>query len=251
MTVSAAGEAVSARCGFARIRFVAERHPEWWTLALCFVAWIILGSRHRFGPAAAAFCGRPGGGGIATLADGFAAGAGAVAMIGAMMLPLVVVPVRRAACASLWQRRHRAIGGFLIGYGAVWALAIAGGTVVLIVWPSTGWTPVSALAAAALWEATPLKRRALSLCHRTMPLRPRGWRADVDCLRYGVLHGRACVTSCWAMMLAAMAAPLPLAAMAFIAALSAMERYWPRRRQRIEALALAGAALGCTAFVLH
>jgi len=83
-----------------------------------------------------------------------------------------------------------------------------------------------------------------------MSLRPRGWRADLDCLRYGMLHGRACVMSCWAMMLAVMTVPLPLPAMAGIAALGAMERYWPRRRQRIETLALVGAALGCTALVL-
>ncbi len=46
--------------------------------------------------------------------------------------------------------------------------------------PATGQvTALSAvLAAAAAWQLTPAKRRALRGCHRSVPLPPRGWRAE-------------------------------------------------------------------------
>ncbi len=222
------------------IRALGERlvwHPEWWALGLCGGAWLALIGGASAAQSAVPFCG-------AVPDAGWTAAAGeATLMIAAMMLPLVLVPVRRTACASLWRRRHRAIAGFLLGYAATWLAALAVEAAPFLAAPPARWVPAAAFAAAALWEATPLKRRALVLCDRTMPLRPHGWRADLDCLRFGVLQGRSCVMSCWAVMLAPLVVAQHLPVMAGVAVLCATERYWPRRRPLLETAALAGAAL--------
>jgi len=124
-------------------------------------------------------------------------------MVVAMMFPLVTAQVRQAAFHSLWSRRHRAIGVFLTGYMLPW---LAFGALFIFV---QGELPVDrrasvlivAILIAAAWQASPSKRRALSRCHRIMPLSPRGWRANWDCLRFGWRIGTACVCACWALML--------------------------------------------------
>jgi predicted metal-binding membrane protein len=57
------------------------------------------------------------------------------------------------------------------------------------------------LAAAAGWQLTRAKRRALFACGRTVPLPPFGRSADAACARYALLHARRCIQSCWALML--------------------------------------------------
>ena len=101
----------------------------------------------------------------------------------AMMLPMVAEHVRLTAERSLWRRRHRAMAGFVTGYLGLWAL---GGVVVaLLPLHPSGRTAAIAFAIAGVWQLTPWKRRGLVGCHRTMPLAPRGWRADADCVRFG------------------------------------------------------------------
>ena len=127
-------------------------------------------------------------------------------MVIAMMIPTLIAPARFAAFRSLWPRRHRAILGLLLGYIVVWAMAGLLWQSILVL---TGWSPglvASAIvfAAAAAWQITSAKRRSLRACHRSRPLSPIGWRADVDCLRYGLSHGAQCVVSCWLLMIACM-----------------------------------------------
>jgi hypothetical protein len=52
---------------------------------------------------------------------------------------------------------------------------------------------VFALVGAAGWQLTPGKRRALYACHRAAPLAAAGWRADRDCVSYGLSIGSSCV----------------------------------------------------------
>jgi predicted metal-binding membrane protein len=156
----------------------------------------------------------------------------------AMMLPLVVPQVRFVADRSLWRRRHRAIAGFLIGYLAIWFLV---GIAVSFVEP----TPVLAAAAFAVagtWQLTRYKRVAMASCHRPMPLAPRGWRADRDCIRYGWMVGTYCVASCWALMFACAMAGHHLVAMVGVTAVMYAERY-TRPRRRLFSGVLFGAGL--------
>jgi Predicted metal-binding integral membrane protein (DUF2182) len=137
-----------------------------------------------------------------------------MAMVAAMMLPLVLDGVRQAAENSLWNRRHRAMAGFLLGYLAMWFLVgLLPVAFRQFPWAHNQWLAAGLFLAAGLWLQTPWHRRALITCHRTFPLSPSGWRADWDCLRYGTTVGGACVRSCWLFMVACLTAGHAPAAM--------------------------------------
>ncbi|HUE84779.1 MAG TPA: DUF2182 domain-containing protein [Vicinamibacterales bacterium] len=208
------------------------RYPHWWAIALCAGAWGWVaarwwGSRHAHGYGALDW----------TL------------MVVAMMLPLVFVHLRVAAARSLWSRRHRAIAMFLCGYVAIAVVAglalfsLAGATGLLVHGAAPPTTVAGAFALAAAWQLLPVKRRALTACHRTMPLAPRGWRANRDCLRYGWTIGGSCLVSCGGLMLACVLAGHSLPVMCFATAVAAAERVTARADAWITSAALAlGAA---------
>jgi predicted metal-binding membrane protein len=186
------------------------RHPEWWALALSVGAWVLLvgQSVHRHF-------------------------AGWSLMVVAMMVPLVVGPIRTTAARSLWRRRHRAIAIFLAGYLTLWLAAGAGFFLLMSIVGVNAGSPspllvASAFALALGWQLAPAKRRALNACHRTMPLAPRGSRADRDCFRYGLRIGAYCLTSCWALMLVCMVAKHAMGALVAVAVVLAAERYLRR-----------------------
>jgi predicted metal-binding membrane protein len=165
-------------------------------------------------------------------------------MIVAMMLPVDLNAVRLTANRSLWRRRHRAIAGFLAGYLAPWippGLAVA-----RLRQPTWTHTPLAAalcLAGAALWQRTPMHRRALAACHRSQPLAPVGWRADRDCLRFGGIIGAACLWGSWPLMLGCAFTGHSLIAMLSGMAIGFVERwsFAPRPRAVMAAtLVLAG-----------
>jgi len=176
-------------------------------------------------------------------------------MVVAMMLPLVVAAIRATSRRSLWRRRNRAIGGFLIGYLGPWlVLGLAVSAIAGAVRLEDRHDP-PALAAvgfgiAAAWQVTSVKRRAVWSCHRTAPLAPAGWRADRDCIRYGWDIGKRCLASCWAMMLACVLAGHHLPTMACVGALGVAERYAARPRRLVITGVLTGLGLGYAALGL-
>lgn len=222
---------------------LAWRHPEWWAVALAAAAWLLIafGVLHRAGGHEAAHHHHPGMAEMPSPAPAFAwAGEGLAwaVMIVAMMVPLVLAPIVTTATRSLWRRRHRAVAGFLAGYLGLW---IAGGAAALGVIAVAGIgdrlrDPVVVAAGfilAAGWQLAPLRRRALMACHRTMPLAPRGWRADRDCVVYGWEIGRRCIVTCWPAMLACVLAGHSLPVMGGIGAIALAERMRPRPNQRL------------------
>jgi predicted metal-binding membrane protein len=155
----------------------------------------------------------------------FAAGAAAwVLMVVAMMVPTALPVARFHALNALWRRRTRTVALFLGGYVAVW---VAFGTVAV---PLGAFVPLgAALLAAAAWELTPLKWRALRGCHLPEPLPPRGARADAACVRAGLRYGRRCAVACWPAMLAmAVAGHDAVGLMALLAAVLLVEKLAPR-----------------------
>jgi predicted metal-binding membrane protein len=155
-----------------------------------------------------------------------------VGMMAAMMLPVVTPlavryqPVRqpRTPAAPVIQR-----AAFLGAYLAVWAIAglfvyelisgarhLFGGT---FAWTDGGrWIAVAVLGAAAGYQLTSRKRRALERCKQTSEL---GRRPGLAGLRAGV----RCLWSSWAMMAALFAlGVMSLWWMAVVAALIAAER---------------------------
>lgn len=130
-------------------------------------------------------------------------------MVIAMMGPAALSGVRHTGLNSLPWRRSRAMTEFAITYLTCWMLfgLVALWTVALL--PSLQSTAAlaAALLVAGVWQLTAWKRRWLRDCHRSVPLRLTGWRAELCAARFGARNGLACVGSCWAMMLVMVVAP--------------------------------------------
>ncbi|HEY3185554.1 MAG TPA: DUF2182 domain-containing protein [Gaiellaceae bacterium] len=120
-------------------------------------------------------------------------------MMTAMMLPSI------APLVLLVRGSRRAPAGVLVaGYLAVWAatglaaFAVVRATDVESV-PS--WAVATVLAAAGIYQLTPLKRACLGRCRSPLDLLVRLWRPGWrGALRVGVAHGAYCVGCCWALM---------------------------------------------------
>ncbi|GAA3220216.1 hypothetical protein GCM10010488_20310 [Oerskovia jenensis] len=219
-------------------RFLARR-PEWPVLVAAAVAWIVLlgpwlwtpgpGARGP-GPTVAHHA-SPGGAATAGWADAWldpasfatgwagvaqGVGSGAAAwghwglMVVAMMLPGLVPSVRHAAFASPRRRRHRTTALFVGAYLALWMIVGLGVTLVVGLLRPGVMAAAAVLVAASAWELTPVVRRALARCHRSVPLGIEGRTADVAALRFGWFHARACVITCAPFMVALTFAGHPL-----------------------------------------
>jgi predicted metal-binding membrane protein len=172
-------------------------------------------------------------------------------MSAAMMGPAALPAARHVALNSLRRRRRRAVLTFFAGYVAVWlafglfalpAVALldgmAGADVAL----------AGALVAAAVWQLLPYRRRCLRGCRRTVPLRPRGWKAALACLRFSLRYGRSCIGACWPLMLAmALLLHAGLAWMVALAAAAALARTARRPRALAAGFAATAATVLLTA----
>jgi predicted metal-binding membrane protein len=201
--------------GLTVLRSWTAAHPEWWSLTISFIAGWLLLSNWALADAVALCQARE------TLPDLWdnmrtAWNVGAVTGMGlnwfvmalAMVPPLTLPLIRHVAARSFTARRDRSVALFLAGVIGVWLCVGLVLTLAVACWPPLMGIGVpgggAAMIAAAIWQVTPMKRRALRRCHRTFPLMPWGWRADCDCIRHGLRHGLTCVANCWALMCAAM-----------------------------------------------
>ena len=168
-------------------------------------------------------------------------------MVTAMMLPLLVAPIRHVAARSYRWRRGRAIAGFLAGYGAVWIFAGVGSVTLLVLLAVSGLlisslAGVFALLTAAAWQISPFRNAAMRRCHRSVALAPRGWAADRDCIAFGLSHGLNCINGCLPLMLATMIAFTSVVSAAALASLLYLERGYQRSYRLVPALLLVGAS---------
>lgn len=132
-------------------------------------------------------------------------------MLLAMMTPTLIHPLVHVRMSSFASRRLRATVLFAAGYLGMWMLAglpflatmLASGAI----WPGSYMPAIVVGMFALLWQASPIKQRALNRCHKHIPLHAFGKKADVDALVFGVVHGSWCLSSCWALMLFAMLLP--------------------------------------------
>jgi predicted metal-binding membrane protein len=228
-----------------KLRRLGWRYPEWWVVIAAAVAWMFMaGMSHP----------HAGHTGVSPERSHGQCPLGMAAMVIAMMLPLTLANVRHVALSSLWRRRHRAIAAFLVGYLAVWIVVQ---TVIVGTWvrlaPLIGWETAAgvAMVGAALWEVAPIKRQRLRRCHRTVPLAPRGWRADAECSHYGVTTGFSCATMCWALMVAARAFSHSFMVMTVLFGVQMSGRYRQRPSPVLAALAVLGVCLLSFAAEFH
>lgn len=218
-----------------RLRRIGWRHPEWWVILVAAAAWAFMvatslqHATHDHAVPSASY-------GIVATA----------VMVAAMMLPLVLANVCHVALSSLWRRRHRAMAAFLIGFLCCWVVAqtVIQGTIGFLT-PSLGWTFVAGLATvtAVSWGVSPGRKRRLRRCGLTVPLAPRGWRADADCARYGVITGLSCVTMCWALMAAVAAFSHNVLIMAVVFGVQVSDRYQLRPSPGLTSLVVLGTCL--------
>jgi predicted metal-binding membrane protein len=158
-----------------------------------------------------------------------------LAMLLAMMPPLLWLPLAHVWQRSLTERRIRAVVLFLVGYLAPWLVATAiltGLAIGLRLATASALTAFAiALATAVLWQATPLRAQCLRRCHDLEPLPAFGLAADWASLRFGIQIAGFCIAACWALMLLPLTtdvAHVPL--MAAVAFVMLVERYTEPRR---------------------
>lgn len=173
----------------------------------------------------------------------------------AMMGPVALAGIRHTGLNSFRWRRQRAMAEFGLGYLGVWVLF---GSLALTAEALIADVPGPArlsvvLAAAAAWQLSPLKRRFLRDCHRSVPLPLRGWRAERGALLFGLRNGSSCLGTCWCMMLVMVVAPAGhLLWTVALGALVTVEGFAqrPRRVTRLAAAGLAAATLATLAVAL-
>jgi predicted metal-binding membrane protein len=165
-----------------------------------------------------------------------------VVMMAAMMFPSL------APTAALYARmtRQRGLGRpllFTAAYLVVWGATglVAYGVFRLgrtalggdLAWSAGGrWVAGGVLAAAAVYELTPLKNVCLGKCRSPLGFLLGTWRdGKRGALEMGSRHAAWCLGCCWALMAGLFAlGAMSLTWMAFIAALIALEKTVPWRR---------------------
>lgn len=141
-----------------------------------------------------------------------------IVMVVAMTAPLLARPIGQLRLRTLARRRNRSVALFAAAYMLVW---IAIGPVLLAapraidVLANATHLPAIAIAAllAAVWQAAPMRQRALNRCHRLPNLAAFGTEADRDCIQFGLTHGFWCAATCAPLMVLTLMVPafhLPL-----------------------------------------
>jgi predicted metal-binding membrane protein len=160
------------------------------------------------------------------------------------------------AYSELGRSRRPWTAFFVAGYLLLWAAAglaaygllelgreLAGG---FFAWDHAGrWTAGAVLAAAAVYELTPIKDVCLRRCRDPIGFLTTEWRdGRAGALRMGVVHGGWCLGCCWALMagLFALGAMSPFW-MVVIALLITVEKLVPWRAAATAGVAVVLAAL--------
>jgi predicted metal-binding membrane protein len=130
---------------------------------------------------------------------------GSALMIAAMMLPLIIAPLRHVRDRSFARQRARATILFTAGYGVVWMIVAV---VLQLIAIAARWAIPApllcfgpAVATSILWQVSPTKQLCLNRCHRRPHLAAFGAAADRDAFDFGLTNGASCAGSCWALML--------------------------------------------------
>src|SRR5947208_14543868 len=204
-------------------------------LGAAFVAWLVTVQRMQ---------GMNGGPGTDLGAFGWYVGVW-VTMMAAMMLPAVLpVVLLFARVSSERMRRGQAAVGtpvFLAGYLGVWTAfgLVAYGITRLVVGQSFGflewdrggrYVAAGALALAAAYQLTPLKRVCLKHCRSPLALVLGHWHEGrLGAVRMGAEHGGWCVGCCGGLMLALFAlGVMSISWMVIVAAVIFVEKVLPR-----------------------
>jgi predicted metal-binding membrane protein len=185
-----------------------------------------------------------------------------VTMMAAMMLPSVAPMVLIFTRISRERHRQGRAGFvptwvFLVGYLAAWTAygLLAYGVFRLVTaldsgflaWDEAGpYVAGGAIAAAGLYQLTPLKDLCLRHCRGPMHFILHGWREGrTGALRMGVEHGLYCVGCCWGLMVILFAVGvMSVFWMAAVAGIIFAEKVFPYGLRLSRVFALAFVAFG-------
>ena len=186
-----------------------------------------------------------------------------VVMMAAMMFPSIAPMVLMYTRIQEGRREREqssptgATAIFVGGYLVSWAAAgLAGYLIVegvrsldldVLAWDEAGpYVAGGIIAAAALYQLTPLKDVCLRNCRHPLMFLMNRWRPGrAGALRMGVEHGGFCVGCCWMLMAALFAlGVMSIGWMAFVAALIATEKLLPWKAVANRGIAVLLAVLG-------
>ena len=161
------------------------------------------------------------------------------AMLCAMMLPLLALPIEHIERTTFRRDLPRSVALFVAAYLVAWIPMAAVLMVAMMILRQVVARDLVfwVVAAGALtWSASPVAQWARNRAHRFLPLSVRGWAAWRDCLRFGFRTGTWCVAACWPWMLLCEAvAGSHLAALPLIALILVAERAMPPTPPRWQA----------------
>jgi predicted metal-binding membrane protein len=186
-----------------------------------------------------------------------------VVMMAAMMFPSIapmVVMYRRIQEGKREKGQDAPVGAtavFVGGYLVSWGAAGLLGYVIVegvrslsidaLAWDEAGpYIAGGVIAAAAIYQLTPLKDVCLTKCRNPLMFLLTAWRPGRSgALRMGIEHGGWCVGCCWMLMAALFAlGVMSIGWMAFIAALIALEKLLPWKAVANRGIAILLAVLG-------
>jgi predicted metal-binding membrane protein len=186
-----------------------------------------------------------------------------VVMMAAMMFPSIAPMVIMYARVQEGKRERDeaspagATAVFVAGYLVAWAAAGLAGYLIFegvrslgigfLGWDEAGpYVAGGVIAAAAVYQLTPLKDVCLRHCRHPLMFLMNHWHPGrVGALRMGVEHGGFCVGCCWMLMAALFAlGVMSIGWMAFIAALIAGEKLLPWKAAANRGIAVLLAVLG-------
>jgi predicted metal-binding membrane protein len=152
-----------------------------------------------------------------------------LAMLLAMMAPLLVQPIDHIWTRSFKKVRWRRVGLFALAYALVWTTGgglLASAATYLAGLVPVGYSAVAAVALAMAWQTTAAKQICLNRCHALPTLPAFGHAADREAITFGLRSGCWCFGSCWALMLVPMCVGgAHVVAMAVTTAVAVGERY--------------------------
>jgi predicted metal-binding membrane protein len=179
-------------------------------------------------------------------------------MMAAMMLPSVA-PTASLYAKTVVSKRTARIGGLVVGYLGVWALAglPAYGLAALIGWLASTHPTAAHVAAVAvfaccgLYQLTRFKHRCLAHCRSPIALLLHygSYRGKLRDLLAGAHHAGYCLGCCWSLMAVLVAlGVMNVAAMVGLAVIVLVEKVWSRgqafgRLAGVAALGLAVAVI--------
>jgi predicted metal-binding membrane protein len=174
-----------------------------------------------------------------------------IVMVAAMMLPTTVPAIRYVAFASRRSRRQRPVLAFSLGYLAAWlTLGVLVVALHPVLHPAVPTVAAVIVMLAAVWELTPVKRRALRQCHRTYPVRFSGGPADLSAAHFGWKHGLACLRIGGPAMVALLAVDHPLVPTLVVTVIMFSQKIFVRPERWRVPVAVGGILAGVLILVL-